>query len=87
MLMRKLLTIANFHIQKINKSLHFSFICEDTSTRRQRRDVTGCHLLLSVQPLKGRGNSLCALPKYASELASVCLHTIPLMLNVKKGSC
>jgi len=46
-----------------------------------------CHQLLPIQPLKGRGIPLSALPKDTSSKLPAYLHTIPLMLNVKQGSC
>jgi len=62
----------------------FSFICQDTSTRRQQRNLFGIrdklsHVTSSLT-LKGiRGDSV----KYLSEL-SAYLHTISLLLNVKR---
>jgi len=51
---------------------------------------SSCHLLLPVEPLKGRGNLVkCIAYKGHNELIlRPYLHTVPFfMLNVKQGSC
>jgi len=61
-----------------------SFICQGTSTRRQRSDLFG----LQVKPLKGRGNPVKCLAQGHNKRICPPISTLTLlMLNVKQGSC
>jgi len=69
----------------------FSFICQGTSTRRQRRDLFCLPVELpsvtTIYPLKGRVNLVkCLAQEHNKRTFRRDIHTVPLMLKVKQGS-